>query len=374
MTVRTGLLRHVLIITCFGAAAGLAAGLSCRGDDDPRQAVLAHVAHAVAVPAFTDLRDRAQEAADAVAALCLAPDAAALDAARAAWDAERDAWGGVLPLNFGPLEPELSSLDFWPARAGTIEDAIVAAGDAAAIDITYVAGLGISARGMPALGYLLWGEDPEAVLAAMSDPALGPRRCAYAEAVADDISARAELVRAAWADDFAAALASAGDGSEVYATVRLALDDVVNHEIDALATVVKAKLDNPLGNLGGAAVDPTLLESRFSGRSLADLQANLTGVWRVYHGAGIEPGAPAAGLSVLVRERDPDLDDRLRAQYDRARAVLSAVPEPLASALVDDRAAVQMARDELDGLRRMIKLDVASQLGVTLSLSDNDGD
>ena len=36
--------------------------------------------------------------------------------------------------------------------------------------------------------------------------------------------------------------------------------------------------------------------------------------------------------------------------------------------------AVQSARDEIDTLRRLIKLDVASLLNVTLSLSDNDGD
>ena len=39
-----------------------------------------------------------------------------------------------------------------------------------------------------------------------------------------------------------------------------------------------------------------------------------------------------------------------------------------------DRVDGQAARDEVDTLRRMLKLDVASALGVTLSLSDNDGD
>ncbi|MFY0541951.1 hypothetical protein [Nannocystis pusilla] len=42
--------------------------------------------------------------------------------------------------------------------------------------------------------------------------------------------------------------------------------------------------------------------------------------------------------------------------------------------LVADRTAVQLARDELDTFRRLLKLDVASTLGVTLALSDNDGD
>src|SRR5690606_11677316 len=102
------------------------------------------------------------------------------------------------------------------------------------------------------------------------------------------------------------------------------------------------------------------------------LQANLAGVWAVYHGADLD--APDAGLSVLVADLDPALDERVRAQYARVRETLAAIPDPISAALVDDRGAVQLARDELDTLRRMIKLDVASTLGVTLALSDNDGD
>lgn len=369
MNLRTGPIRHVFLTMLLGACSGMAVGLACGGDDDDlRPGVLDHVAHAVAVPAFADLADRAQTTAGAVADLCQTPAEAALMAARAAWVDARDAWGRTLPFTFGPLESEQAALDFWPARPDTIEAAVSAAPDGA--DAAYLAGLGVSAKGMPALEYLLWGEDSSAVLSAMSDP----RRCAYARAVADDVAARAAAVATGWADGFADALADAGRGSDVYATVKLALDDVVNHEIDALATMVKAKLDTPLGNLTGAAVDPTLVESRFSAHSLADVRSNLASVWAVYHGASTDFDVPAAGLSVLVRARDPDLDDRVRAQYDRTAQVLAAVPEPLSAALVDDRSAVQAARDEIDTLRRMIKLDVASQLGVTLSLSDNDGD
>lgn len=374
MTLRAGPLRPVLQLLFVGTCLGAAAGASCGGDDTDalRRRVLHHLGHAVAGPAFEAFERAAQAAALRTDALCDAPSDAALADARAAWSAGRDAWSRTLPFGFGPLAEQMQPgpLDFWPARPDTIEAAI--AGAPAAIDATYLASKGTSAKGMPALEYLLFGTDPAAVLPALTDPTGGARRCAYARVVAEDIAARATAVHDAWSPGFADALARAGDGSPVYASAQAGVDEVVNKLIDGLAVMVKTKLDTPLGNLTGAAVDPALLESRFSGRARADLAANLEGVWAVYHGA--DPVGVAEGLGVLVHDVDPGLNQRVHVQYESAAAAVAAIPEPLADALTTDREAVQFARDELDALRRMLKLDVASALGVTLMLSDNDGD
>jgi predicted lipoprotein len=137
--------------------------------------------------------------------------------------------------------------------------------------------------------------------------------------------------------------------------------------------MVKTKLDRPLGNLTGSDPDPALVESRYSANSLTDLDCNLDGFVLVYLGADAEAGGEP-GIGVLVAARDPDLDARILTQLNVAREALHAIPGPLADALSTDRSAVQTARDEIDALRRLIKLDVASLLNVTLSLSDNDGD
>lgn len=366
--IRAGLSRHVLTAMLFGAGTGAIVGLACGGsdDDDSRPAVLEHVARSVAVPAFTALHDRAEALVTAMDALCATPDAGALTDAQTAWSDERDAWAHVLPFGFGPLPPEVNALDFWPVRVDSVEDAV--AGAPTTADAAYLGTLGVSAKGMPALEYLLWGDGLGDPLVPLQDP----RRCSYARVLAADIAARTDALNTAWTDEYADALATAGHGSAVYDSLKAGVDEVVNKSIDACLTMVKGKLDNPLGNLTGAAEDPTLMESRFSGHTRADLEANLAGVWAVYHGA--DPDAPAAGISVLVQEVDAKLDERVRAQYARALEVLTAVPEPLTASLVADRSAVQLARDELDTFRRMLKLDVASALGVTLALSDNDGD
>lgn len=373
MTHRPGSFRPVLALLSAGTCLGLAVGLSCGGDetDALRRRVLHHVAHEVAEPAFDGFRLAAHAAADRASALCDAPDAARLAAARDAWIAERDAWQRLLPFNFGPIADQMQQgpLDFWPARPDTIDAAITDA--PAAIDAAYLATRGTSAKGMPALEYLLFGTDAAAVLPALQGPD-GPRRCAYAVALAGDIAARADQLATAWSPGYAETLARAGDGSAVYGSAQAGVDEVTNKLIDALAVMVKAKLDTPLGNLTGAAVDPALLESRFAGRSKADLATDLAAVWSVYHGA--DPRVDAGGLAVLVNDVDPGLNQRVHVQYESAVQAVAAIPEPMSDALVNARNAVQFARDEVDALRRMLKLDVASALGVTLSLSDNDGD
>lgn len=351
---------------------GTGIGAACETTEDLRPGVLRHVARELAEPTFVALADAAGAASARAADLCAAPSAGALAAARAAWSDARAAWAATLPFTFGPVAEQMQKgpLDFWPARPDTIEAALAAA-PAGAQD-AHVDAQGTSAKGLPALEYLLFGEDPAAVLPALSDPTAGPTRCAYALALARDIDERSAALASAWSPEFADALAEAGETSLVYPTVQLGLDEVTNNLIEALSLTVKTKLDGPLGNLTGAAVDPDLLESRFSGRSQADLERGLAAAWAVYHGAA--PDAPAAGLSLLVAARDAALDVRVRDQHARALAALAAIPAPLAAALVDARGAVQLARDEIDALRRLIKLDVASLLGVTLSLTDNDGD
>lgn len=345
--------RHVLCALLLGTGA-------CGEGDTLRREVLAHLADEVIVPAEVSLHGDAEALAGAVAALCGGGD---LGAAQTAWMAAHDRWSVTGAFAFGPVAEQMQAgpLDFWPVRGDTIEGKIADA--PAKIDASYLATLGTSAKGLPALEYLLYGEP-----LAPASP-----RCAYAQALADDIAARTGEIADAWTDGHAEALRSAGHGSTTYPTEQTGLDVVVNAAIEGLYRMVKSKLDGPLGNLSGSDPDPTQSESLFSQRGAIDLERNLDGFALVYLGADLESGGDP-GLGALVAARDAGLDERIVAQLAAARAALAALPGTLDAALIADRSAVQTARDEIDGLRRLIKLDVASLLGVTLSLSDNDGD
>lgn len=335
---------------------------------DPREGVLAHLAEAGTKGAL-DLAEATLALEEATRSLCAAPTVASLGDTQESWRRARRSWSRHFAFGFGPASAQRSALDFWPVRTTTVEDAIAAA--PAAADPDYIDNLGVSAKGLPALEYILFGvdEDPAALVAGLGDN--GGQRCVYARMLAEDIAARSALIAAAWVDEYADELRSAGQGSGLYATRKDAVDAVINYLIDSLATMVAAKLDTPLGNLSGAPPAPENLESRFSGATRDDLQANLEGFWSAYHG---EADAAAAGLSVLVADAGGDSDLRARDQYAIALEEVLALPTPASEALAPERARFQTVRDELDALRRLLKLDVASLLGVTLALSDNDGD
>lgn len=355
--------RHVLYALSLGTASIGLVGVSCIGTDGDvlRGEVLAHLADEVFLPAHGRFQTDAAALATVVADHC-AGSKSEPAAAQAAWKAVRAEWSVTAAFAFGPVITQMQAgpLDFWPVRSDTIEAKILEA--PATIDAAWIDGLGTSAKGMPALEYLLF--------AGPLPP--GSPRCAYADALAADIGRRGEDLATAWALE-AEALKTAGEPDSGYASEKVAIDAIVNATIENLYRMVKDKLDRPLGNLTGTAPDPTILESIHSGTTRDDLENNLQGFAMVYLGADGEPGGEP-GLGALVVARDQDLDQRILAQHALARDTLAAIPLPFATALTDHRGAVQSARDEIDALRRLIKLDVASLLGVTLSLSDNDGD
>jgi predicted lipoprotein len=354
--------RHVLCALFLGTAS-IGAAVGCIGSDGDvlRGEVLAHLADEVFVPAQGRFKTDAAALAGATAGLCVSAGAD-LAATQKAWKTTRADWEVTSAFAFGPVVAQMQAgpLDFWPVRDDTIEAKLIEA--PATIDAAWIDGLGTSAKGMPALEYLLFA----------GPLAANTPRCSYAVALADDIARRSADLASAW-DLEAEALKTAGESGSAYASEQAALDAVVNATIENLYRMVKEKLDRPLGNLTGSDPDPTALESRFSATTRDDLEANLQGFAMVYLGADGEPGGEP-GLGALVAARDADLDRRILAQHGLARDTLAAIPLPFATALTDHRGAVQSARDEIDALRRLIKLDVASLLGVTLSLSDNDGD
>lgn len=345
---RTCPFRPVLSALSFGTLL-LAA---CGGEDTARRDVLAYLADEVIVPAEIELADKAAALTMATRDLC---DSADPGPARTAWRALRSAWNATNSFNFGPAieQKQASSLDFWPVRVDSIEAAIPDA--PASIDAAYVDKLGTSAKGMPALEYLLF---------ASLEATTGPR-CTFMTELAADIEQRTGEIADAWQTTHAEALRSAGHGSSVYASEKAGLDAVVNATIEGLYRVVKTKLDRPLGNITGSDPDGSLAESFYSGTGLDDIAADLDSFERVYLGDG---------LATLVIAQNPDLDPRIVAQLASARTALAAVPPPLQGSLETQRDKVQALRDEVDALRRLVKLDLASLLGVTLSLSDNDGD
>ncbi len=354
------------------APLGLLAMTACAAEPEllDRGAVFAQLGDQVIVPPLQDFAERSQDLLNATEAFCGDINHQTLDAAQASWRATRKPWSLSRAAGFGPVE-ELgieSGIDFWPARRQNIENTLVLHD---AITPETIDQLGVSAKGLPAIEYLLFAEtfDTAAVLATFPPDPAGELRCAYLVALTRDIRDRAGNLLADWERDggHLQAFKTAGDGSTIYPTHQDAVDILVNTIVAHLTYVVDNKLDKPLTTTG----DPVeLLESRFCDCAAADLRDNLAGLAALYSGGA----ANKPGLHTLVAFVSPALDQRVSAQIVAAQAAADAITGPLRLAIGNNDAAVQTLRDEVDALRRLFKTEVVSALGVTLVLSDNDGD
>lgn len=368
--------RRTLILALtpgFGLGLAAAALLVQQGCAEPepdlRPAMLADLGPSALLPPLAQARERAAALSAATQQLCEAPDPSTLDAAQAAWWALREPWRQFRALPIGPLVDEGfdSAVDFWPARPSSIEGGVTGGSST----VEEVGALGVASKGLPAIEYLLW--DPEggdeAVLAALTaEEPSGAQRCAYLHAVVGDVGVQLEALEAQ-TQSFADTLATAGSNAR-YPTVSLAVDELLNAAIAGLHDLSERSMGKPLG-LSTAEPDLEQLESRFSDRSRADILDALAGFSAFYLGGADRDGE---GFTVIVAASSAEIDAAVRADLDAALAAAEALPDPLRTGLDTDPAAVNAAWEAIRALRLTLAADVAGLLGVTVSLSDNDGD
>jgi predicted lipoprotein len=359
--------RRSLLSACPLLAAGL--GLYACGDDSvatvDETAVLKDLADIVARPSYAALKaasDGFKVAADAFVA---SPSEATIGAAQENWKATMTSWNQTRTFAFGPakdIEPNIR----WHLGADVdpIEETITAGPpfDAAA--------LGTSRKGLPALEYLLF--DPEGGNAAILEKfSASADRVAFAGALAADLSAQIDALVSAW-DAHATELASAGVGSEIYKAPKDGMDALYN-QLLYVADLAIAQIKDPLlGSKGTGGLSPELEEARLSDNTLADTLAQIAAVSSAFEGSYGD--GTGLGISALVKDRSPELDDELRSAIAAAKAAVEAIPPPLREALEGDLGVLNTAFESLREVKRLLNSDVATALGVTISFSDMDGD
>lgn len=346
--------------------------IGCGGTPDPdsRRRTLEATATRVALPAHRDFAARAGELDAAVLALGGTPDDDHLAAARSGWKAARLAWRALAALNFGPAVTQgtLAAVDFWPTRPADIERAVADA--PAPLDASYVARLGAAQRGLPALEYLLFG--PTSPVGSSPDAAV---RRTLAGLLAHDIATRAGDLRAAWEPEeggYAGSLAHAGESGSVVPSTRAGVDLLLNASVAALVDLTDATLARPLGEKSGGTPQPDLVEAPYAPLSIESWNAALDGLTALY--VGERSGERGEGLTLLVGERSPELDRRVRASLTECRARSAALGEPLASVVEGDPAPAAALLAAARTLRRSIGTEVVQTVGGQLVFGDNDGD
>lgn len=293
-----------------------------------------------------------------------APDDEDLARVQVAWRAARQPWKETEVFKFGPVVDQPlrygSRIDFWPARPEAV-DSVLAETDVIDLDT-----LGAAAKGLPAVEYLLFAPG------ALDQFRENARRYDYLKLLLEDLIVQAQALAAAWdpeGGDYRSELVEAGRGSSTYETLSLALSEVVNRMGFTIENIRADKLGAGIAPDG--TPQPERLESRFSGRSIADIRDNLRGIETLFFG---DPAARVLALDDYLVHRGFHLAGRMRTELESSHAALERVDLPLSAAIEDEQPLVREAIDRLGSLQRLIQVDVIGALSLNVRFNDNDGD
>ena len=124
----------------------------------------------------------------------------------------------------------------------------------------------------------------------------------------------------------------------------------------------------PALGMDGVAPDPAALAAGPAANAVADLTVQVQAMQAVYSGDG------QLGLTHLVRQLSPEVDQQTIASLDAALAAIAELEEPLPETIVANPAPSQAAFDRLIAVQRLFNADIASLLNVSIGFSDQDGD
>jgi predicted lipoprotein len=349
--------REFLAECALGAA--LAAG--CRREPPTRQAVLKALVHEVVAPATKAVVTTSTELDAAVTAFANEPSVDRLRTARGKFKTTLLAWKRAQCFRLGPMVDTnafVRSL-FWPPRSETIEAVLDGAN---AIDEGFVANLGVDARGVYALEYLLFPlQRDEAATSALFGGDAGARRRQLARALAANVEQYASKAGRTLGDG-AAYAARFAQGAQI------SLSILINQMIGTIENLSAHRLDLVLLLEQKQRLKPQEVEGWPSGSSHEIALAQLSGNEALYR------GGKSGGLVALTRAMAPAIEERVSQRYAEALRAVRALEAPLERVVKTNRAALEAAAQATKALELAIKVDLASALGVTITFQTGDGD
>ena len=362
---------------------------ACEDDPDPsgdkfstfdRQVLLGDLAKNVIRPGFDSMLRELTELEQSVQVFTAAPTEANLVQARTEWIQAARAWKRVEFFKLGLLNeslPMLATIDIGAAdpvkRTAPIDSAAFeqAIATGTTVNVTYVESQAPSLQGIPMLEYLLFRSSLSAVVQDYTQATNAEQRKAYLFAVAQTVRQKIGLLVDDWGGGYENTFRAA-DGRDIGSSIGMLVNDLA-----FLTEAIKnEKIGRPLGFRTAGIEQPSSVEARLSGQSLQFILDNLTGIEQTITGDGVTNGIGLADLlrHVDAKYGDIDLSTLILQQIQTIRGKIEGIQAPLPEAVVNNTEAIQQLYDELKKLVVLIKVDVANNLGVMITYTDNDGD
>lgn len=342
-------------------------------DNFNRTEMLTAITNTVILPVHEAMVPQATLLVSATEAFNNNPTQTTLDALQAEWLQTKLAWKQCELFDLGPVMDQVlhNRIDKWQTNPAFIENFIVTEDT---INERFIDGIGSTSKGLPAMEYLLFSNGDAVVLDSFTVGSLPAKRKAYLLALAQNIKVSSEVLLNVWAatgehyaQDF---IDGTGDGLEG------SINMLSNEMVSQTEKLMRKNIGNPLGTESGQGIDPSLVEAPYALVSFELLTANLVSLQTTFNGG---TNSTDIGLDDYLDYLSAEyegipLSDKINSQFDLIFDKIDAINEPLESAVSNQTAQVQEVYDALRDLLVLIKVDMANNLAVTITFSDNDGD
>lgn len=341
-------------------------------DDLDRKPMLSNYADNYILPAYTAMSDKLEELRDKATAFTAAPDATALAALRTAWEEAYLTWQTVDLVEFGPAEDVSLRmyLNTYPATVAKIEGNISNGG----YDLETFGNK--DAQGFPALDYLLNGAGSDATALALftTDPSATARK-QYLNDVIGKMQEKVTGVKSAWTNYRTAFVESTGTD------VNSSLSRLVNAYVLYYERYLRSgKIGYPVGAMTGTA-SPEHTEAYYSPGLSKELAITaLQSVIRLYEGksyGGSQQGEGMKSYLAALATRDENgvlMADLLSNALGKAMTSLPGLSTTIKDGVTGSRTEVLMIYEDLQGAVALLKVDMVSAFGISITYVDNDGD
>jgi predicted lipoprotein len=313
----------------------------------PQDKLLDSLARQVATPGHARLAEQCRRLAEATDRLNRQPDAAALEVARACWGDAVVAAQELACFRHGPINEGAvaATFHFVAVRPASIERGIQKTRDLAALP-----DLGAAAKGLFAIECLLFADD---ALGRLSGDA-GMARRHYLRLIAAEAAGQAGQLAKDWQPPYCESARRFLQGGQD------SLNALVN-QLAMTSEVIALKRLEPL-------LDP---EARRTATPLPGSAGGHSHLLALAAARGLQ-GVHDGGLAEYTRRLNPSLADQLGRQLDAAVKGLAAFDQPLEAAGQEQR--LVEACQQCQALNVLLKVDLPSTLGVTLTFISTDGD
>lgn len=357
----------------------------CGGQETPppataeefsRRAMLENIAHEIILPLHEDFSRQTEALRAAVRTFQATPTLENLQSLQEAWRATSRLWYKVTLFRLGRLtfSPQSRIANNVPLATPLIDQFIDGTDP---LDTDALAVFGSNVVGLRAVEYLIF--DPEggneSVIRKYTDDPTAARRAQYLVLTTEDLNATVSELLQVWlpeGSNYVEAFVDGDDPSSVQGSISM----LANQMMSTLESTITMMIGWPLGILSGS-VQVDIIESKYSGYTLQQVKSNIENLRDTFNGRGASEDGFGFDdyLDFLgAAYNDMSLADAINQQFDRVIAALNAIEEPFAVALVNNPQQVQRVYDEGRSLIVLLKTDMASRLGITITYNDSDGD